>query len=174
MSGARIVNIDRRNQIGKRLRAEAILSFHMTQNAHVIALVIDGIHGIRKMIGSVLTGKGGIDMKSLSYGITMLIDIKEAALNAKIGTAEYDFITNITHCGTHVIANKIDGIIENLMKLSTNCAVHEHDEAFYRNIDKEWSDLGFIESPGDMSEEQKAELRAIAKSERFLQCLESR
>lgn len=102
-------------------------------------------------------------MKSLSRGITMLIDIKEAALNAEIGTAEHDYITSIAHCGTHVIANKIDGIIENLMELSTNCAVHEHRADTYRNIDKEWSDLGFIGSPGGMSEEQKAELRAIAK-----------
>ena len=49
------------------------------------------------------------------------------------------------------------------MELSTRCASHEYDEKIYRHIDKEWSDLGFCESPDDMSEEQKAELRAIAK-----------
>ena len=101
-------------------------------------------------------------MTDLSYGISMLIDIKQAALEAEIGTAEYDFITNATHCGTYIIARKIDKIIENIMELSTKCACHEHDEKIYRNIDKEWSDLGFCESPGDMSEEQKAELRVIA------------
>ena len=102
-------------------------------------------------------------MKDLSYGISMLIDIKQAALNAEIGTAEYDFFQSMTHCGTYIIANKIDGIIGNLMELSTKCAIHEHDEKIYRHIDKEWGDLGFCGSPDDMSEEQKAELRAIAK-----------
>lgn len=55
LSGAKIVNTDQKNQIGEGLKADLILSFQRTANAHVNALVTNGIHGIRKTIGSVLT-----------------------------------------------------------------------------------------------------------------------
>ncbi len=102
-------------------------------------------------------------MTNLSYGISMLIDFKEAILKAELGTEEHDFLLSITHCGKSVAARKIDKIIENLMDYSTECANHAFMEKVYRSIDKEWSDLGFCESPANLNEEQRAELRAIAK-----------
>lgn len=73
LSGARIVSIDPKNRIGKLMRTDSILSFQEVVNVRANVQEMNIIHGIRKITGSVLTGKGSEQMKKIVFLVLMII-----------------------------------------------------------------------------------------------------
>ena len=99
----------------------------------------------------------------LKYAITMLLKIKDAALSSKIGTEREYSLTVMTGCGMFTIASYIDNIVTTLLEQQTELADYKFKYNLAYGIEQQWRCIGFEENPEDMSEEQKAELRAIAK-----------
>ena len=101
------------------------------------------------------------------YGrsVHMLLDIKQAALEAELGTPEHDFLLNTTGCGMLTIARYIDIVIDALNRDRTSLERYKYDYELAHDVEKQWNDLGFAFNPEDMNEKQIAELRSIA--ERF-------
>ncbi len=102
-------------------------------------------------------------MENLKYAIAMLLKIKDFALSSEIGKEREQFLTLITGCGSFTIASYIDNIVETLLEQQTALADYKYKYRLADGINQQWYCIGFEENPGDMNEEQKAELRAIAK-----------
>jgi len=102
-------------------------------------------------------------MGNLKYAISMLFKIKDFALSSEIGKEKEQFLTLITGCGMFTIASHIDNIVETLLKQETALADYKYKYRLKDIINQQWYNIGFEENPEDMNEEQKAELRAIAK-----------
>ena len=102
-------------------------------------------------------------MGNLKYAISMLFKIKDFALSSEIGKEREKFLSLITGCGMFTIAHHIDNIVETLLEQETELADYRYKYILADGINQQWCCIGFEENPEDMNEEQKTELRAIAK-----------
>ena len=102
-------------------------------------------------------------MENLKYAISMLLKIKNFVLSSETGKEREQFLTLITGCGKFTIAGHIDNIVETLLEQQTALADYKFKYRLADGINQQWYCIGFEENPEDMSDEQKAELRAIAK-----------
>lgn len=101
-------------------------------------------------------------MMNVKYGIQMLLRLKEKALEAESGDQDEFVLRTATGCGMFALASHIDDILKTLLEQQTELANYKYMYKLSHDVENQWNDLGFCENPEDMSEEQKAELKAIA------------
>ena len=89
----------------------------------------------------------------------MLLTLKEYAIANK----DNAIWTKSVGCGPFVIARLIDALIDDYNRTRTTLAETENYRQIACNECQEWDDIGFPETPADMSEERVAELKALAE-----------
>lgn len=89
----------------------------------------------------------------------MLLTLKEYAIANK----DNAIWTKSVGCGPLVIARLIDELVDDYNRTKTTLSEVENQRQIYYNECGEWDELGFPETPADMSEERVAELKALAE-----------
>ncbi len=89
----------------------------------------------------------------------MLLQLKEYAIANK----DNKVWTDAVQCGPFVIARLIDELVDDYNRTKTTLAGIESERQIYFDECKEWKDIGFPETPVDMSEARIAELKALAE-----------
>ena len=89
----------------------------------------------------------------------MLLQLKEYAIANK----DNKVLTDAVQCGPFVIARLIDELVDDYNRTKTTLAGIESERQIYFDECKEWDDIGFPETPADMSEARIAELKALAE-----------
>lgn len=102
-------------------------------------------------------------MRNIKYGITMMLALKEKALAVETGDELERTLRTITGCGMFALASNIDDILKTIIDQQTALANYKFQYKLSHGVENQWYDLGFCEPPEDMSEEQRTELRALAK-----------
>ena len=102
-------------------------------------------------------------MRDIKYGMSMLMALKKAALEADLGDATERTLFHATNCGMFALASNIDDILKKLLDYQTELANYKYMYKLAHGVENQWNDLGFSENPEDMTELQKAELRSLAK-----------
>ena len=102
-------------------------------------------------------------MRKIKYGMAMLLALKEAALSAEVGSTTERVLLQATNCGMFALASNVDDILKYLLDFQTNLANYKYQYALSHHAENQWNDLGFFENPEDMTEEQRKELRELAK-----------
>lgn len=102
-------------------------------------------------------------MRNIKYGVQILLRLKEKALEAELGDPAEFVVRTATGCGMFALASNIDDILKTLLEQQTELANYKYMYKLSHSVENQWNDLGFCENPEDMNDEQKAELKAIAK-----------
>lgn len=102
-------------------------------------------------------------MRNIKYGMTMLLNLKEAALSSELGDECELMLRKTTGCGMFALASNVDDILKTLLDQQTALENYKYMYKLSHSVENQWNDLGFCENPEDMSEEQKTELKAIAE-----------
>ena len=71
--------------------------------------------------------------------------------------------TAATGAAPFAMARLIDTLVDDYNRTKTTLAEIENERQIYYNECGEWDELGFPDTPADMSEERVAELKALAE-----------
>jgi len=129
LSVARIASTDQRNQIGKRMKAVLILSFQKEANARAVAVVTNGIHGIQKIIGSALTGKGKtmiLNEVKEENGLHYTYSPYHEIVNIRLSPKEYEYLEQLHGFGS------VQTFIENMVH---DYIYHKDERSVLQNDD---------------------------------------
>ena len=91
--------------------------------------------------------------------IQMLLRLKEYVIANK----DNKIWTDAAQCGPFVMARLIDELVDDYNRTKTTIAETENSRQIACAECEEWDDIGFQETPADMSEERVAELKALAE-----------
>ena len=89
----------------------------------------------------------------------MLLRLKEYAIANK----DNKIWTAATGAAPFAMARLIDTLVDDYNRTKTTLAEIENERRIYYDECKEWENLGFEDSPADMSEGRIAELKALAE-----------
>ena len=89
----------------------------------------------------------------------MLLRLKEYAIANK----DNKIWTDATGTAPFAMARLIDELVDDYNRTKTTLAEVENERQIYYNECGEWDELGFPDTPADMSEERIAELKALAE-----------
>jgi hypothetical protein len=89
----------------------------------------------------------------------MLLRLKEYVIANK----DNKIWTDAAQCGPFVMARLIDEFVDDYNRTKTTLMEVENERQIYYNECGEWDELGFPDTPADMSEERVAELKALAE-----------
>lgn len=91
--------------------------------------------------------------------IQMLLRLKEYVIANK----DNKIWTDAAQCGPFAMASLIDALVDDYNRTKTTLANVENARQIACAECEEWDDIGFPDTPADMSEERVAELKALAE-----------
>jgi len=98
--------------------------------------------------------------KETIRAIGMLLRIKDVALGENTETG--DSLVNACCCGRGVIADNIDAIISEMLRLETELASKKRQLQLSVEELEQWGELGFEDAPIDMEQDLRCQLRILA------------
>lgn len=104
-----------------------------------------------------------VSASEMIRAIETVLQIKQALINCEDGSAEKEALYRITGRGRLTTAHHIDILIETILSYESMAAQYRGDLRHLRGTLSEWEKLGFLDTPDQMTKDQRHRLQKLAE-----------
>lgn len=104
-----------------------------------------------------------VSSSEMIRAIETVLQIKHALINCEDGSAEEKALYRITVKGRLTVAHHIDILIETILTYESMAAQYRGDLRHLRGTLSEWEKLGFLDTPDQMTKDQRHRLQKLAE-----------
>lgn len=104
-----------------------------------------------------------VSASEMIRAIETVLQIKQALINCEDGSTDEKALYRFTIKGRLTVAHHIDILVETILRYESMAAQYRGDLRHLRGTLSEWEKLGFLDTPDQMTKDQRRRLQKLAE-----------